>query len=211
MEGEELRELLRRHRVIAILRGDDHACALRSIETLVAAGLPLLEISLTGRDATGLIRVAASRFGGDALIGAGTVLTAEQADAAADAGAGFVLTPSLGPGVRRSTELGLPTIAGAYTPSEILAAHAGGAAAVKLFPAATGGVDYLRAITAPFPDIPIVPVGGVDADAARAYLEAGALAVGVGSPLLRDALAGGSQGELAQRAAAFRKAAEQAG
>jgi 2-dehydro-3-deoxyphosphogluconate aldolase/(4S)-4-hydroxy-2-oxoglutarate aldolase len=211
VDASELRTALRRRRIVAILRGDDHDCALRSVETLLAAGLPLLEVSLTGRDATGLIRAAIQRFGGDVLIGAGTVLTAAQAEAAAGAGARFVLTPSLGPGVRRSIELGLPTVAGAYTPSEILAAHSGGAAAVKLFPAAAGGVAYLRAIADPFPDIPLVPVGGVDAGAARAYLSAGALAVGAGSPLLRDALAGGSQLELAERARAFRELAEQHG
>jgi 2-dehydro-3-deoxyphosphogluconate aldolase/(4S)-4-hydroxy-2-oxoglutarate aldolase len=79
-----------------------------------------------------------------------------------------------------------------------------GAAAVKLFPASLGGVGYFKALREPFPDVPIVPVGGVDADAARQYLAAGAIAVGVGSPLVGDAAKGGDLGGLRSRVALFR-------
>ncbi|WP_069622432.1 bifunctional 4-hydroxy-2-oxoglutarate aldolase/2-dehydro-3-deoxy-phosphogluconate aldolase, partial [Streptomyces niveus] len=119
---------------------------------------------------------------------AGTVLTAADAHAVHRAGADFVVTPAVCEGVTAARELGLPVLAGVMTPTEIVAALRAGACAVKIFPAAqAGGPAYLRALQGPFPDVPFVPVGGVDAAAARAYLDAGALAVGIGSPLVGDA------------------------
>jgi 2-dehydro-3-deoxyphosphogluconate aldolase/(4S)-4-hydroxy-2-oxoglutarate aldolase len=91
-------------------------------------------------------------------------------------------------------------VAGALTPTEVVGVLAAGAVAVKLFPASVGGIQYLRALRDPFPATPFVPVGGVDEDAARGYLAAGAVAVGVGSPLLGDAGSGGSIAGLRERA-----------
>jgi len=99
---------------------------------------------------------------------------------------------------------GLPVIGGALTPTEVAASLDAGVAAVKLFPASLGGVSYLRALRDPFPDVPFVPVGEVDASAAQAYLAAGAVAVGVGSPLVGDAASGGSLDALRARARALR-------
>ena len=132
------------------------------------------------------------------------MLTAEEARAAHRAGADFAVTPGLGEGVAAAQELGLPVLAGVMTPTDVLAARALGVAAYKLFPAAhAGGPGYLRALRGPFPDLPFVPVGGVDAASARAYLAAGAVAVGVGSPLLGDAADGGPPAALRTRARAF--------
>jgi 2-dehydro-3-deoxyphosphogluconate aldolase / (4S)-4-hydroxy-2-oxoglutarate aldolase len=122
------------------------------------------------------------------------------------AGAGFLLTPAAGSGADAAHDAGVPVLAGALSPSEVWAAHEAGAAAVKLFPASLGGPAYLRALRDPFPDVPLVPVGGVDTGAAVAYLAAGAVAVGVGSPLLGDAVTGGDLGALAERVARFREA-----
>jgi len=199
-----LTELLRKQRLLAIVRGDDPDGVVRTVATLVECGIPLVEVSLTGRGALDALRRSVSEVGDAGVIGAGTVLTALDARSAADCGVSFTVTPGMGPGVTRSVALGLPVLAGALTPTEIAAVAAtDGCAAVKLFPASFGGVDYLRALRQPFPRTPFVPVGGIDAVRARLLLDAGAIAVGVGSPLIGDAANGGSLTRLKARAAAF--------
>lgn len=197
---------LRERRIIGIVRGPDADAALGTVLALVEEGIGLVEVSLNTTDAFDVIARARAQLGADAGLGAGTVLSEDDAKRAADAGASFVVTPSLGPGVTASLGRGLPVVAGALTPTEVVAALAVGVTAVKLFPASLGGVSYLRALRDPFRDVPFVPVGGVDAEAAGAYLAAGAVAVGVGSPLVGDAAAGGSLDELRQRARSFQDA-----
>ena len=199
VHAHDLLDLLGARRLLAIVRGDDPAAALRSIAVLAEEGVTLMEVSLSGADALSVIRQAASALGDGVHLGAGTVLTARDAVAARDAGATFVCTPGLGEGVDEALRLGLPVLAGAMTPSEVIAATARGAAAVKLFPASAGGPSYLRALRDPFPAVPFVPVGGVGLDSVPAYLEAGAVAVGLGSPLLGDAPHGGDLDDLRRR------------
>ncbi|SCE82207.1 2-keto-3-deoxy-phosphogluconate aldolase [Micromonospora coriariae] len=195
---------LRTHRLLAIVRGPDPAAALSAVLTLAESGVALVEVSLTGADALGTIRRARAALGPDFALGAGTVLSVEDARAAADAGAGFLVTPAVAPSVTEGGRLGLPVLAGALTPSEVVQANNAGAAAIKLFPAGSmGGPDYLGALRDPFPGTAFVPVGGVDADGARRYLDRGAVAVGVGSPLLGDAVRGGDPAALRERAAVF--------
>lgn len=202
----EMQRHLRRDRLLAIVRGRDRRATVEATLTLVNNGITLVEVSLTGTDALAALVEVVARVGGDARVGAGTVVTAEDADRAADCGVSFVVTPGYGPGVARSIERGVPVLVGALTPTEVIAA-APVAAAVKLFPASLGGVEHLRALLAPFPAVDFVPVGGIDADLAGEYLRAGATAVGVGSPLLGDAAAiGGDVMALARRAASFREA-----
>lgn len=196
-------DALRTARLVAIIRGTDADASFRTVMTLAEAGVSLIEVSLTGRDALHVIRRARAELGTDAWLGAGTVLTADDARRAAEAGANLTVTPGLGAGLDTSVRLGLPVLAGVLTPSEVIAANGAGATALKLFPASVGGPDYLKALRAPFPDAPFVPVGGVDAAAARAYLAAGAVAVGVGSPLVGDAADGGDLAALRTRAADF--------
>lgn len=196
-------DALRTTRLVAIIRGTDADASFRTVMTLAEAGVSLIEVSLTGRDALHVIRRARAELGTDAWLGAGTVLTADDTRRAAEAGANLTVTPGLGAGLDTSIRLGLPVLAGVLTPSEVIAANAAGATALKLFPASVGGPDYLKALRAPFPDAPFVPVGGVDAAAARAYLAAGAVAVGVGSPLVADAADGGDLAALRTRAADF--------
>ncbi|WP_346534238.1 bifunctional 4-hydroxy-2-oxoglutarate aldolase/2-dehydro-3-deoxy-phosphogluconate aldolase [Micromonospora sp. DPT] len=198
-----LLDSLRTHRLMAIVRGPDPEAALASVLTLADTGIALIEVSLTGADALGTIRQARASLGADFGLGAGTVLSAEEAQRAADAGATFLVTPALAPSIAEADRLGLPVLAGALTPSEVAQAGASGAAAVKLFPASLGGPAYLNALRDPFPQTAFVPVGGVNAESARAYLDRGAVAVGVGSPLLGDAVRGGDPGALRDRAAAF--------
>ncbi len=206
-----LLEALRTARLVAIVRGSGVDAALRSVQTLVAEGVNLIEVSLTSADATTVIARARDDLGPDAWLGAGTVVTVDDVTRATDAGASFVVTPALGASITESRRRALPVIAGALTPSEVVSALERGADAVKLFPASLGGPGYFRALRGPFPQVPFVPVGGVDEDAARAYLAAGAVAVGVGSPLVGDAASGGSLDELRRRARAFRHAVEAVG
>lgn len=197
---------LRHRKVLAIIRADGPDRALECIRTLVDAGITALEVSLTTPGGADAIAKARTEYDPTVLIGAGTVVTAAQADVVAAARAGFVVTPAITRGARRSVELGLPLLCGALTPTEVVAALDLGATAVKIFPAKVYGPGYLRELRAPFPDAPLIAVGGVDAGTAPEYLAAGALAVGVGSPLLGDAGTGGLQADLATRAAAFLRA-----
>ncbi|MFI8946034.1 bifunctional 4-hydroxy-2-oxoglutarate aldolase/2-dehydro-3-deoxy-phosphogluconate aldolase [Streptomyces sp. NPDC053750] len=191
------------NRLVAIVRGSDPAAALRSVLALAQEGVRLIEISLTTPGAETVIAQAGKEAGPDAVIGAGTVVTRQDALRARDAGARWMVTPALDEGFEHAVTLGVPVLAGALTPTEAVAAMRSGAGAVKLFPASLGGPGYLRALRDPLPDIPFVPVGGVDAEAARAYFAAGAVAVGVGSPLLGDAPHGGDLTRLRARAREF--------
>ncbi|WP_369227201.1 bifunctional 4-hydroxy-2-oxoglutarate aldolase/2-dehydro-3-deoxy-phosphogluconate aldolase [Streptomyces sp. R39] len=208
----DLRTALADRRLLAIVRGGDPDAALRTVLTLVEEGIELIEVSLSGADALTVIARARKELGPGRPLGAGTVLTAADAHAAHRAGAGFAVTPGLGAGADTARELGMPVLAGVLTPTDVIAAQARGAAALKLFPAAeAGGAAYLKALRGPFPDAAFVPVGGVDVPAARAYLAAGAIAVGVGSPLVGDAADGGSLTALRDRARAFRTALAEEG
>ncbi|MGW6055144.1 bifunctional 4-hydroxy-2-oxoglutarate aldolase/2-dehydro-3-deoxy-phosphogluconate aldolase [Streptomyces sp. NPDC055189] len=195
---------LRTRRLVAIVRGTDAEASFRTVMTLVECGVPLVEVSLSGADTPGVLRRARAELGEGAWLGAGTVLTADDARLAADAGANLIVTPGLGAGVDEAVRRELPVAAGVLTPTDVIAASTSGATALKIFPAsAMGGPAYLKALRAPFPDLPFVPVGGVDAAAAEEYLKLGAVAVGVGSPLIGDAADGGDLDALRKRAAEF--------
>ncbi|MEU0436045.1 bifunctional 4-hydroxy-2-oxoglutarate aldolase/2-dehydro-3-deoxy-phosphogluconate aldolase [Streptomyces sp. NPDC006290] len=208
----DLQAALASRRLLAIVRGRDADAALRTVLALAEEGIDLIEVSLSAADALTVIERARHALGPDALLGAGTVLSTDDARAAHRAGAAFVVTPGLGDGVRAARDLGLPVLAGVLTPTDVIAARTLGVEALKLFPAAPfGGADYLKALRGPFPDASFVPVGGIDALAAHACLTAGAIAVGVGSPLVGDAADGGSVAGLRDRARAYRAIAEEPG
>jgi 2-dehydro-3-deoxyphosphogluconate aldolase/(4S)-4-hydroxy-2-oxoglutarate aldolase len=201
-----LLEQLYRRRLLAIVRSGDPETALAILEVLAEEGIDLVEVSLTSADALTVIRRAAAATPG---VGAGTVLTAADAQAAVEAGASYLVTPGISEGAREGVRLGVPVLVGALTPSEVIAAAELGATAVKVFPVAQlGGPSYLRALRAPFPDVPFVAVGGVAAEAVPDYLAAGAAAVGVASPLTGDFAAGGDIDALRERARAMRAAAD---
>jgi 2-dehydro-3-deoxyphosphogluconate aldolase / (4S)-4-hydroxy-2-oxoglutarate aldolase len=208
----DLQSVLSERRLLAIVRGRHAESVLESVLTLADSGVGLIEVSLTSAKALDAISRARTTCGPETIIGAGTVLTAQDARDARAAGAEFVVTPGLGDGALEARHVSLPAIVGALTPSEVIAANAIGAEAVKLFPAsALGGPEYLRALRAPFPGIPFVPVGGVDAESGRRYLELGATAIGVGSPLIGDAADGGDLEALRERTRTFLRIAAEAG
>lgn len=194
---------LRAARLLAIIRGSNADDAVATGLALIDEGVRYIEVSLTTPDALRVIEALAAD--GRAHIGAGTVLTEGDVTESVAAGASFLLTPALAESVPFAAAQGVPIIAGVFTPSEALAAMRQGATAVKLFPASQGGPGYLKALRDPFPQIPFLPVGGVDAAAAEQYLAAGAFAVGVGGPLIGDAASGGDLDALRARARDFTK------
>jgi 2-dehydro-3-deoxyphosphogluconate aldolase/(4S)-4-hydroxy-2-oxoglutarate aldolase len=187
----ELLEGLAETRLLAILRGSDAAATTAAALALVEEGVTYLEVSLNTANALEVIEHIVRATEGRARIGAGTVVTADDVRRVRSAGAEFVVTPALTDGVDAAVQAGLPVIAGALTPTECVSALARGALAVKLFPASAGGPRYLSALRDPFPTLPFIPVGGVDAEAAAEYVSRGAVAVGVGGPLLGDSVRSG--------------------
>jgi len=176
-------ETIRAARLVAILRRAAEADA--EVARLAVAGVRVVEITLDSDDALGAIERARRR--GDVTVLAGTVREPAQVDAAVSAGAEGIVAPSLSLAVlERAAALGAPSIPGALTPTEVETAWRAGAALVKLFPARLGGPRYVQDVLAPLTDVPLVATGGVDATNARAFLDAGAVAVGVGSGLGSD-------------------------
>lgn len=196
-------------RVVAILRAENAARAEAVVDVLLEAGIRSLELTLTTGGALEVVERLAQRVPDDVEVGVGTVLTAEDVARSVDAGATFVVSPSVDHEViAAALRHGIASYPGAFTPTEIVTAWNAGASAVKLFPGGTLGPGYLKAVRAPLPDIPLVPTGGIDTAAVGDWLAAGALAVGMGGPLIGDALApDGDLGALADRAAAVLAAA----
>jgi 2-dehydro-3-deoxyphosphogluconate aldolase / (4S)-4-hydroxy-2-oxoglutarate aldolase len=201
---------IERTRVMAILRSYDGEALVEPALALFEAGVFLVEVSLTTPGACAAIEQIAARKPEQARIGAGTVLTVADVANVAAAGAQFVVTPALAESVAESVRRGLPVAAGALTPTEVLTAHRAGASVVKIFPASLGGPGYLKALRGPFPDIPLLAVGGIGVEETTQYLRAGARGVGVGSPLVGDAVTGGDLPSLQDRARRYLQAAAEA-
>ena len=171
--------------IVAIVRLERYDRAIEITRALLAGGISVVEFTLTGAGAYDAITATRAALGDAAQIGVGTVLNVDTATASINAGAQFVVTPTTSPAVIRAcVARGTPILSGALTPTEALTAHESGASMVKLFPARFGGPQYLRDILAPLPFLQIVPTGGVSAENARAYIDAGAIAVGIGGSLI---------------------------
>ncbi|MCK3769859.1 bifunctional 4-hydroxy-2-oxoglutarate aldolase/2-dehydro-3-deoxy-phosphogluconate aldolase [Microbacterium aerolatum] len=207
VDNAQLRDRVGADRLVAILRGTDVDATVAAARTLIGAGVTTLEITLTLQDAEQAIAQITADAPAEALIGAGTVLTAADVDRAVDAGAQFIVTPTLTASVEYAIGQGIGVLPGVYTPTEIQRGLDLGAAAVKLFPASALGPGFIRAVRDPFPGARIIPVGGVGLETIPGFLDAGAFGFGVGGPLVGDAARpGGDLRALAERAAAFRDA-----
>ena len=193
-------------RVLAVVRAPSVPDPAGLCEALAEGGIRAVEFTFTTPGVAEILaRAAAVRRPGTHL-GAGTVLTAEQAEAAIDAGAEFLVTPALRPEVAKAAaRADIPVLMGALTPTEVLTAMDLGAAAVKIFPAAAHSPKYIKDLRGPFPDVRLVPSGGVNAGNARAFLDHGAFAVCCGTDVVPPDLvaAGGNEHEIRGRAAAF--------
>ncbi|KQM39729.1 bifunctional 4-hydroxy-2-oxoglutarate aldolase/2-dehydro-3-deoxy-phosphogluconate aldolase [Microbacterium sp. Leaf203] len=172
------------------------------LAALAEAGVQSVELTLTTPGTFDAFADLRSSFDGD--LGIGTVTNLEQLERAIAVGADYVVTPITSAVlVEHAVAAGMPIIPGGLTPTELFASWSAGASAVKVFPAGQVGPGYLKDLRGPFPDIAVVPSGGVDADSAAAWLAAGAVAVSVGGPLLGDAFRGGDLGALRERAERF--------
>lgn len=187
-------------RVIAIARRLSPATLPAIAEALAANGIRALEVTLNSPGAIESLRqLSTGPLADRLLVGAGTVLSVDEAAAALEAGARFLVTPHLDIDlVGWAAARGVPILPGTFTPTEMLTAWRAGAAAVKLFPASVAGAAFVREVRGPFPEIPIVPTGGVTVENAAEFLRAGAVAVGLGSWLT----GAGDPAEVGRRAAA---------
>lgn len=194
--------------IVPVVRAGKVEEAIRAVEAICSGGIPIAEITMTVPNAVSVIREVAQQYQGKALIGAGTVITSEQAEACLRAGAEFLVSPGLAASVlsvaRASAKLAIP---GALTPTELINAQEHGVRLVKIFPCGNvGGAKYLRALKAPFPGASLIPTGGVNAANAGEFIAAGAFALGVGADLV-DAAALGA-GNLEKITAAARELVE---
>jgi 2-dehydro-3-deoxyphosphogluconate aldolase/(4S)-4-hydroxy-2-oxoglutarate aldolase len=176
--------------IIPVVRAASVEEATRAVEAICAGGIPVVEITMTVPNAVSVIREVAKQYKDKALVGAGTVVTAEQAESCLRAGAEFLVSPGLSaPVLSVARAAGKLAIPGALTPTELMNAHDHGARLVKIFPCGNvGGPKYLRSLKAPFPKAELIPTGGVNASNAADFIAAGAFALGVGADLV-DAVA----------------------
>lgn len=184
-----------KEKLIVIARGIPLDILLRATQAITGAGVHLLETTFDHRikdplaDNAAKIKALRKAFGEKLLIGAGTVLSADEAQAAFDAGASYILAPNTNPSViKRSKKLGMVSIPGAVTPTEICTAWDTGADIVKLFPADDVGFHYIQNIRGPLPHIPLLATGGVNPVTIPKFLELGVAAVGTGITILRPDL-----------------------
>jgi 2-dehydro-3-deoxyphosphogluconate aldolase/(4S)-4-hydroxy-2-oxoglutarate aldolase len=175
--------------LVPVVRAESSDIALRVTEALVSGGVAAIEITMTVPGALDVIRAIVARFGADVLVGAGTVTEVAMLDGALDAGAQFIVSPAVVPGVVTAAHArDVTVLPGALTPTEVLMAWQLGGDIIKIFPAShVGGASYLKALKGPFPHIRFCPTGGVTLDTIEAFVRAGAVAVGVGGELVSRA------------------------
>ncbi len=203
MSKHEVLAQIREVGLVPVIRAESPEVAGQAIEAIRAGGVPILEITMTVPGAIRLIEEMARRYGGDAVVGAGTVLDPETARACILAGARFVVSPSLNlETIACCRRYGVAVLPGALTPTEVVAAWQAGADMVKVFPAgAVGGAGYIKALKAPLPQVDLVPTGGVSLKTAADFIKAGATALGVGADLVdTKALQEGRAAEITRKA-----------
>jgi 2-dehydro-3-deoxyphosphogluconate aldolase/(4S)-4-hydroxy-2-oxoglutarate aldolase len=184
--SKEIEQRLEQTALIPVLRASSAKEAHALVDAMVAGGVEVLEVTMTVPGAIGILRELKQNFGDRILLGSGTVTTVADCEATIEAGAEFVVSPSLHLEVIAATKkAGKLSIPGALTPTEVITAWRAGAAYVKVFPcSALGGASYLKALKAPFPEIRLIPTGGVTLTTAADFLHAGACALGVGTDLV---------------------------
>jgi len=204
----DLLATLKANRILAVVRAPSAESAIRATEALVAGGITGIEITFSTPETPRVIRELAARYGEQIYLGAGTVTTPEEAAKAAEAGARFLVSP----GTRRELTAvmkatGLLVMTGALTPSEVMAAIEYGVDVIKIFPASLGGPSFLKSLRGPFPNVPLMPTGGVTPENIGDWFAAGAVAVGAGGDLVSGAdLAAERYDEVERKARLFRSA-----
>jgi 2-dehydro-3-deoxyphosphogluconate aldolase/(4S)-4-hydroxy-2-oxoglutarate aldolase len=184
--SETTQQIIERVGLIPVLRAKSVAQGRAVVDAMIAGGVNVVEVTMTVPGAIDLLKELQKAYGSELLLGSGTVTTADQAQATIDAGAEFVVSPSLHPDVIRVTKTNRKiSCPGALTPTEAITAWNAGADYVKIFPcSAVGGASYLKSLLAPFPHLKLIPTGGVTLQTAASFIKAGARALGVGSDLV---------------------------
>jgi 2-dehydro-3-deoxyphosphogluconate aldolase/(4S)-4-hydroxy-2-oxoglutarate aldolase len=183
---ETTAEIIERVGLIPVLRAKSVAQGRAVVDAMIAGGVTIVEVTMTVPGAIDLLKELQKAYGSELLLGSGTVTTADQAQATIDAGAEFIVSPSLHLEVIRVTKTNKKiSCPGALTPTEVITAWNAGADYVKIFPcSAVGGASYLKSLLAPFPHLKLIPTGGVTLQTAESFIKAGARALGVGSDLV---------------------------
>lgn len=191
--------------IVAIMRRTESSLAVETAQALLEGGVEVVEVTLNTPGAEDMLRALAKAIGDRVLIGAGTVMSAEDVRRAFDAGAQFIVSPHTDAAVIEATrKAGAPSLPGAFTPTEIVNAWQLGASLVKVFPVGSVGPRYLRDVLAPLTQIPMVPTGGVTLENAAEFIRAGAKGLGLGSDLVSPkAVAARDFGSIAERARRF--------
>jgi 2-dehydro-3-deoxyphosphogluconate aldolase/(4S)-4-hydroxy-2-oxoglutarate aldolase len=206
--SETTAQTLERIGLIPVLRARNATQARAVVQAMIAGGVTVVEVTMTVPGALDVLKELKQEYGAKLLLGSGTVTTAEQAEATIEAGAEFVVSPSLHPEVIAMTKsMKKLSIPGALTPTEVITAWNAGADYVKIFPcSAVGGASYLKALLAPFPQLKLIPTGGVTLQTAAGLLRAGARALGVGSDLVNlAAIDAGTPEVITESASAYLK------
>lgn len=198
-------------KIIAIIRGMEPEVCLKLAEAYYAGGIELIEVTFNQakpeefQKTTDAIRAIREKFEGKVMVGAGTVITQEQLQMAAQAGAQYIISPNCDVEIiKKTVELGLVSMPGVMTPSEAVAAYQAGASFVKVFPIGDLGASYLKAMRAPLSHIPFLAVGGVNPDNVAEFMRAGAVGAGVGGNLTnKDWIAAGEYDRITETAAAL--------
>src|SRR5438105_3231607 len=205
MPAPAVPQQLEASRLVAILRHTPEAAALKTVEALLKGGVCCIEVTFNTRGVIDMLRAIGSRFGDEVLLGAGTVLDFEAAEQALEAGARFIVSPHTDVElVRTMAQRGVPSIPGAFSPSEVLNAWRAGASVIKIFPAGSVGASYVKDLLGPFNGFKLLPTGGIDLENAAGFMHAGAWGLGIGSSLVDTRLIEvGQFEEITRRAAAF--------
>jgi len=187
MDKQKVRERILEIGIVPVVRASSASEACLAADAVCQGGIPIVEITMTVPGALDVIRELVKNCGSDVLIGAGTVLNAQSAQKCLDAGAQFLVSPGFNlPTVDLAVREGKFIMAGALTPTEIMAAWDAGADFIKVFPCGRlGGPKYIKSLKGPFPEIPFVPTGGVNLATAAEFLEAGSVALGIGGELVQ--------------------------
>jgi 2-dehydro-3-deoxyphosphogluconate aldolase/(4S)-4-hydroxy-2-oxoglutarate aldolase len=186
MTKDQVRRRILEVGIIPVVRASSGSQAIQAAEAVCAGGIPVVELTMTVPGALEVIAKLAKGMGKEVLVGSGTVLDADSARRCLDAGAQFLVSPGFDLAtVQLANSAGVLIMAGALTPTEVIAAWKAGSDLVKVFPCGNvGGANYIKALKAPLPQVPMVPTGGVNLETAADFLRAGSAALGIGGELI---------------------------
>ncbi len=205
MNKTDVLEKIKELGLLAVIRGPSPELTVKMVEALVAGGVLGIEITYSTPNAEEVVRTLSAKFGDSIVLGMGTLTSPEQAISAKAAGASYLVSPICEENlIRAMVASGLATMAGVLTPTELFQAYKLGADVMKIFPGSLGGPAYIKALKGPFPYIPMMPTGGVNAGNVAEWFATGVVAVGAGSELCPPQLAKeGKFDEISKRAAEF--------